>query len=131
MNEELFLEQLKIQLKDLPADEVAEIIADYEAYFVKARRNGLTDEEAVENLGQPREIVQDILAQRQKSSSNPSNARSTIIAIALIFFNVTILLGPLIGLIGAYFGLVVATIVFIISPLLVIFKFVISQGNYF
>src|SRR5699024_7513006 len=90
MNEELFLQQLSIQLKNLPEEDVAEIIADYEDYFAKARANGLSDKEAIENLGTPRDIVQDILATRKSEASSQTNSRSVFLAIALILFNVMI-----------------------------------------
>lgn len=131
MNEELFLQQLSIQLKNLPEEDVAEIIADYEDYFAKARANGLSDKEAIENLGTPRDIVQDILATRKSEASSQTNSRSVFLAIALILFNVMIVLGPAIGLIGAFFGLLVGVVAFIIAPIFTIVKVVVFNGALF
>lgn len=131
MDEQLFLKQLSIQLKELPKEAVDEIIADYASYFSQARKSGLTDEEAIENLGHPREIVQEILAKHRQQSSNPSKARTILLAIALIFFNLTIVLGPALGLIGAFLGMFLAVVIFIFSPLLVMGKFIFANGSLF
>jgi len=131
MDEELYLKQLSIQLKSLPKEEVDTIIADYTGYFSQARAKGQTDAEIIEDLGHPREIIQEILQTRKQKSSPQIKSRSVLLAIALIFFNVTIVLGPVIGLFGAYFGLFVAVIAFIISPLLTISKVVLFNGALF
>lgn len=131
MNEQLFLKQLSLQLKSLPKEEIDEIIADYADYFSQARKSGLTDQEAIESLGHPRDIVQDILAEHRQQSSPQTTSRSVLLAIALIFFNLTIVLGPVIGLIGAFFGMFVAVIAFIISPLLAISKVILFNGSLF
>lgn len=127
LDERLFLKQLSLHLKGLPQEEIDEIIAEYADYFSEARERGLSDVQIIEQLGHPREIVQDILANR----SEQSPLRLIILTIALIFFNVTFVLGPVLGLIGAYIGLFVALIVCITSPILAMIKVVFFDGYLF
>lgn len=135
MNEQLFLKQLSIQLKGLPEEDIEEIIEDYASYFSEARKNGLTEEETVKNLGHPLDIVKEIKASRkQEFSARPagiSQPRSLIVAFGLIFFNLIVVLGPVIGVIGGFFGIFVSCVAFIISPLLTIGSIIFLDGHLF
>lgn len=135
MNEELFLKQLSIQLKGLPEEDIEEIINDYASYFSEARASGLTDEEVVKNLGHPREIVRDIKATRTKEFSTkrekPSQPRLIIVACGLIFFNLVVVLGPVLGLMGGFVGLFVACVIMVISPLLATGSIIFLDGHLF
>lgn len=135
MNEKLFLKQLSLQLKDLPEEEVEEIINDYASYFAEARENGLTEEEAAKNLGHPLDIVKDIKASRQDgstvSSAESSQTGAVIVAFGLILFNLIFVLGPVFGIIGGFIGIIVACVAFIISPLLALGSVFFLHGHLF
>src|SRR5699024_4876752 len=135
VNEQLFLKQLRIQLRGLPEKEVEEIIHDYASYFTEATKNGLSEEEAARNLGHPFEIAQDIKLSRKdalsSSTSGSFQARSIIVMIGLIFFNLIFVLGPDLGIIGAFFGIIVSGIVLIISPFLAFGSLLVQNGHLF
>ena len=124
MNEQLFLKQLRIQLRGLPSEDIDAIINDYESYFFEAKESGLSEEQAAKNLGNPLDIARDIKASGHEVFSYPpvnrSQLGSAIIIIGLIFLNVSFVLGPFLGIVGAFFGIFISCIVVMISPLLVL-----------
>ncbi|MGY0693413.1 DUF1700 domain-containing protein [Virgibacillus sp. FSP13] len=131
MNKRLFLAQLRIQLRGIPSEEIESILQDYEGYFDEAKANGISEEEASKNLGNPHELAKE-LRQPYHQASEPSNSlRNVIVTIALVFFNLIVVLGPLMGVIGLFFGLVVMTAAFIFSPLLSFVSMVVGNGYLF
>ncbi|WP_158701600.1 DUF1700 domain-containing protein [Lentibacillus sp. Marseille-P4043] len=136
MNRRLFLTQLRIQLRGIPSEEIDSILKDYEGYFDEAEANGISEEEASQNLGNPHELAKELKANHQgqpyqQVSGSPNSLHNVIVTIALVFFNLIIVLGPLIGIIGLFFGLAVMTAAFIISPLLTIVSMVAGNGYLF
>lgn len=135
MDKYLFIKQLQIQLRGLPSEEIAEVIEDYEDYFREAQASGLSEEEITQRLGNPHDIAKDIKTsyyhQSPQRDSNASQMRNVIIFIGLVFFNLTIVLGPALGVIGSFFGLFVTGGVFVISPLLVIVSILLGNGHLF
>lgn len=135
MNKQLFLNQLRIQLRGLQETEIEDIVQDYAEYFADARNNGMSEEEAAANLGNPFDIARDIKSSYEKpshpSSSNTSEVRSFIIAAGLILFNLMIVLGPALGLIGAFFGIIFSCFVLILSPILVTGSLLFGTGHLF
>lgn len=135
MNEHLFLKQLRIQLRGLPSSEIEEIINDYQSYFSEARESGLSEQEATNQLGNPLDIARDIKVSTDsvstKGTSNTTQIRSVIVMIGLAFLNFTVLLGPVLGIIGAFFGVIVSCVVFIASPFLVVGSMLFNDGQLF
>lgn len=62
MNKEEFLNKLRKELNILEDKEVEDIISEYEGYIEEKVNRGLTEEEAVKELGDINEIVNDLLA---------------------------------------------------------------------
>jgi len=135
VNKQLFLKQLRIQLRGLPEKEIEEIIHEYASYFTEAAESGLSEKEAARNLGHPFKIAQDIKASRKhafsSSASGSSQARSIIVMIGLIFFNLIFVLGPALGITGAFFGIIFSCIVLIISPFLAFINLLVQNGHLF
>ncbi|MEG1002088.1 DUF1700 domain-containing protein [Clostridium sp.] len=57
MNKNEFLSILASGLKDFPEKELADILFDYQEHFTIGKSNGKTEEEIIEELGTPYEIV--------------------------------------------------------------------------
>ena len=62
MNKEEFLNKLRKKLDILEDKEIEDIISEYEGYIEEKVSRGLTEEEAVKELGDFNEIVNDLLA---------------------------------------------------------------------
>ena len=62
MNKEEFLKKLTKKLDVLEDKEIEDIISEYEGYIAEKVNRGLTEEEAVKELGDLNEIVNDLLA---------------------------------------------------------------------
>lgn len=132
MNKKLFLSQLRIQLRGIPASEINDIIQDYEKYFNEAQASRLTEEQAAENLGNPRDIAKDLIKQyNEKRENTNSQSRSIIVIIGLLFINLVFVLGLLLGAAGLFFGLIVGTIAFILSPIFALISLVSQDGHLF
>lgn len=137
LNKRLFLTQLRIQLRGMPPEEIEVILNDYEGYFDEAKVSGLSEEEASQNLGNPHDIAREVKGtsyQRQRpayKSAQASPSGNAIVAVALIVFNVVVVLGPLMGVAGLFFGLAVMIAAFVISPLLSLGSLVLGNGHLF
>lgn len=72
MNKEEFIKKLKKRLEMLEDREIEDIIDEYEGYISEKVSTGLTEEEAVKDLGDFEEIVADLLA-AYKVKSKPAS----------------------------------------------------------
>lgn len=80
MNKEEFLKKLKKRLNVLEDSEIEDIVSEYEGYIDEKVAKGLSEEEAVKELGNFEEIVQDLLAAyKVKNSSNNEDTFSNFI----------------------------------------------------
>lgn len=133
MNQEEFLSELRIFLHELPKDERAEIIEDYKEYFAIKLEEGLREEEVIRQLGSPREIASRIKGGEESSQANKEQdkTRQLIVGICLAVFNLIFILGTVIAVIGVIFGLFIAAISFVLSPIAVIFKLLFGNGYLF
>lgn len=125
MTKHEFLAELASALQRIPDGERQDILRDYEEYFTDAAHAGRTDAEVIATLGQPSHIAKQLIADHHlsRAQSNLTLAsflKATLAVVSLTFFNLVFILGPLIGAIGFLFGLWVASISFVITPLLYI-----------
>src|SRR5690625_4800481 len=128
MTKSEFLANLRLHLHGLPGDEIDSIIQDYEQYFNEKEKSGMSETGILTELPSPEQVASTIKKERKQfRQQEKSSAGKVIIAIALIFFNITFVLGPALGIGGAIIGLYVAAISLIISPLLVVVKFIIGD----
>ncbi len=80
MNKEEFIKKLKKRLEVLEDAEIEDIIAEYEGYISEKVAKGLTEEEAVKELGDFEEIVSDLLAAyKVKSTTNSESGFTKVI----------------------------------------------------
>ncbi len=70
MNEKEFLDLLRYYFRKANPEDVAEILADYEAHFAEARERGLSDEEITKELGRPQDIYESYQAEGIVSEKN-------------------------------------------------------------
>lgn len=56
MNETEFLDLLRYYFRNARAEEVKEILADYESHFEEGKKQGLSEEEIAKKLGSPKDI---------------------------------------------------------------------------
>lgn len=103
MTRTLFIARLRQGLKGLSADEVADIVADYDAHFSDAADAGRTDADVAASLGDPWQLGQEISAEtklrRWEARRSPKNFLRAGLALAgLQTFNLLVVL-PVLALI--------------------------------
>lgn len=136
MNKYEYINRLKAALADLPISERDEIIADYNEHFRIGLENGQSEDQISTYLGLPENVAAQFVADfGVKPKPQKTTFVKVLIAIAIIFFNVTFILGPFFGIVGtligffaASFGIAIGGAVMIIfsalSPVLHVFAYV-------
>lgn len=109
MSRALFISRLRQGLKGLSADEIADIVADYEAHFSDAAAAGRSESDVAASLGDPRQLGQEISAEtklrRWENRRSPRNFLRAGFALAgLQTFNLLVVL-PVLALITACAGI--------------------------
>lgn len=133
MNREEFLKILELSLKDFTEEERKDILYDYEEHFRIGTESGKTDEELIDELGNPENIAnqyrinntyEKVIVNEASENIKPREtvkykeykttvedvSISVIAAFSLIFFNLVFILGPFLGLTGVLIGLFAAAI---------------------
>lgn len=130
-----FLHELSRHLGGLSLDEREDILQDFEEHFSIGLEKGNTEEQIASALGSPKQIAKEMLAsyhlEKVESTATTGNIfRAVWAVVGLGFFNLVIVLGPFIALVGILFAGWVTGSVFIASPLLVLFDAVIHPGTF-
>lgn len=136
MNKKQFLFILQNHLTSITDEERKELIADYENHFSDGMQSGKTEEQIAHELGDPFELVKEILGDRftiQDPYINPittkkpaSVTRNIFVYIGLFFINIVII--PLfIGLWSGWLGLCAGSLGALVSPLLLIPEYLINH----
>jgi uncharacterized membrane protein len=133
MNKEQFLKQLNESLKRLSLEEQEDILQDYEEYFAIGMEKGKTEQEISTSLGNPKQISKELLAsyhlgQVEQSTSAGNVMRAVWAVIGSGFFNLVIVLGPFMALVGVVIAGWASAIAFILAPFGVIFS--LAVGNF-
>ncbi|MCO7125826.1 DUF1700 domain-containing protein [Sporolactobacillus shoreicorticis] len=123
-----FFHKLNHLLRELPKKERDEILADFEEHFTIGFNKGKTEEEIIQELGDPQDIASAELADYYatnpvRQETVPSATRSLLLAIVLIFFNLVVVAGPAFGIFFGYIGLWFGAVSMVISPLLSFLSF--------
>lgn len=113
MTKQEFLDILSQSLKVSEAEK-KDIIYDYEEHFSIGIENGKTEQELINELGDPKTIAKQYTAaqnlQRAKETPSTKNIFIAVLsAVSLGFFNLIFVLGPFLGLICLILGLFVAS----------------------
>lgn len=130
MNRDQFLFQLESLLKGLSREERDDILQDFEEHFAIGLSEGKTEKEISAALGSPHHIAKEIRAnyhiERVQNDTTVGNiVRAVWAVVSLGFFNLFIVLGPLLALIAVVFGGWVVCVSFVASPILVVIDAVI------
>lgn len=136
MTKDEFMKELGRSLNKLPAEEREEILQDFEEHFAIGCEEGKSEQEIAEALGSPDQIAREMNATRKvgKASNNatPHNIlRATWAVIGLSFFNLIIVLGPFLGIIGLVIGGWAISFSFTVSPLLALFGLAFGDSTMF
>ncbi|MBU4349171.1 DUF1700 domain-containing protein [bacterium] len=126
MNKKEFLGRLSELIKDIPEEEKKDILFDYEEHFRIGLEKGRKEEEIAASLGDPKVIAKQsrascILREAEKTASVNNIMRAIFAAVGLGFFNLVIVLGPAIGLIGILVALFAVAFAITISGVAVLF----------
>ncbi|KQU23112.1 hypothetical protein ASG65_01945 [Bacillus sp. Leaf13] len=136
MNKEEFLKELDASLKGLSLEERQDILQDYEEYFEIGLEKGKTEQEISEALGNPKQISKELLAsyhlgQVEETTSAGNVMRAVWAVIGLGFFNIVIVLGPFIALLGVVIAGWASAIGFILAPLGVLLNLILGSFQLF
>lgn len=134
MTKEQFIKQLNSALYKLPKSERQDILQDYEEHFGIGIEEGKTEEQIASSLGSPNQIAKELLAsyhlEKAEAATTAGNIfRAVWAAVGLGFFNLVIVLGPFIALIGVIMSGWITGAVFTLTPLLVLANTVINPGT--
>jgi uncharacterized membrane protein len=115
MTKDAFIARLREGLRGLPAQAVADAVADYESHFADGEAAGRTDEEIAAALGDPGRLARELRAEaglkRWEEERSPSGAASAVFAVlGLGALDLLILLPLLMAVGGALFGMAMAAI---------------------
>jgi len=126
MNKKEFLGRLSELINDIPEEEKKDILFDYEEHFRIGLEKGRKEEEIAASLGDPKVIAKQsrvscILKEAEKTTSVNNIMRAIFAAVGLGFFNLVIVLGPAIGLIGILVSLFASAFAITISGVAVLF----------
>lgn len=110
MNQQEFIHSLHRELEQLPHNERKEIIADYKQHFLVYLRQGKSEEEIASLLGTPKSIAKLYKAEyRVKQAELESSAHNILHAVGAVLslglFNLLMVLGPFLGMVGALMAL--------------------------
>src|SRR6185369_10201476 len=115
MTRQAFMARLREGLAGLPAQTVADIVADYETHFADGVAAGRSEEDVAAALGDPGRLARELRAEAGlkawEENRNPSGAAAAVFAVlGLGAIDILVLLPVLMGVAGAMFGIAVAVI---------------------
>ncbi len=110
MNRDQFLAQLRKALGRTSEAEKREILADYEEHFRVGIAEGRSEEDLAKALGNPSAIGNafriENLADNTRTGWKVADVfRAVFASISLGFFNIIVVLGPFLGLVGVLIGM--------------------------
>ncbi|GFN35760.1 hypothetical protein TXYLGN1_15470 [Tepidimicrobium xylanilyticum] len=120
MNRTEYINTLRNGLMGLPENEIMDILYDYEEHFEIGLSKGKSEEEIARELGDPRNIaksykVSSTISEAKNNPSPKNLIKAILAAMALGIFNLIIVLGPFLLVIGLLFGLYAVSISFIVA----------------
>ncbi len=135
MNKEQFLHDLNATLRKLPEVEREEIMQDFNEHFSIGEEEGKSEKEIINALGSPQHIGKEMVANYHIDKVETEVTAGNIMravwgVIGLGFFNLVIVLGPFIALLGVLIGGWITSVSFVASPLLVLINVVIFPGSF-
>lgn len=135
MTKKQYLMALETALRKLPADEREEMLQDFEEHFAIGSEEGKSETEITEALGSPQQIAKETIAtyhldQAESNATTGNIFRAVWAAVGLSFFNLVIVLGPFIAIVGIVSSGWIAGIAFIGSPLLLLINVIMYPNSF-
>lgn len=129
MNRREYINKLSMYLQGLPSSELQDILSDYEEHFDIGLSKGKTEEEISAELGDPKEVADSYKANfkninkenETRNYTTNDNSRKFLIGIMLIAFNLIIVLGPYMALLGVLLSFYGIGIGFTIGGIAILF----------
>lgn len=123
MAKDEFLQKINKIIARLPEEERADIIRDLEEHFYFGAQEGKAEKEIAAALGSPEKMGKALVATYRMEQLNQKQSVSNVIqaiwaVVGLSLFNLIIVLGPFIALVGFIFAGWLMGISFIASPIL-------------
>ena len=110
MNKKEFLDSMSKYLRSVPREDEQDIINDFEEHFEIGKKEGRSEEEMAESLGDPRALANQfraniMVAQAEKETTAVNITRAVFASLGLGFFNLIFVLGPFLAIFGLILGL--------------------------
>jgi uncharacterized membrane protein len=120
MNRQAFLNTLRNSLSGLTDEDKNEILYDYEEHFRIGMEQGKSEQEIADALGDVRAIARqykaDCLVRKAESDTSTGNVVRAVMAAGLLgFFNLAVVLGPFMGVVGVFVGLFATSIGMVVA----------------
>ncbi len=137
MNKKIFLDTLQAGLNGFGEEEKREILYDYEEHFRIGTEHGKSEEEICASLGSPKQIAMayrlENVIKKAEENPRPFNLFLAILAaIGLGLFNLIVVLGIYLALLGALFGFFAASAAVILSGIVLMgLPFLAAESMFF
>jgi len=136
MDEREFIQMLRDRLKGIPEEELDDILSDYREHIAIGLKNGRSEEEIVASLGDPKMIAKQIRASYLVKKAEDTNLtgdvmRAAFAFLALSIFNMFIILGPFLSVVGILIALFAAAASIIVIGILAFFTSIFGSFNDF
>ena len=135
MTKQQFLTALEKALHKLPKEEKEEMLQDFEEHFAIGASEGKSEQEIIAALGSPQQIAKEATTSNSydQTSTNMTtgNMMRTIWAgIGIGFFNLVIVLGPFIAILGLILSGWILGISLVSAPLLFIVNVILYPSSF-
>lgn len=135
MTKKQFLTALDNALRTLPKEEREEMLRDFEEHFAIAQAEGKSEAEIASALGSAQQIAKEAIATNQfdqvETNATTGNFfRAMWAGIGVVFFNLVIVLGPFIAILGILLAGWIISVSFVASPLLVLVNYIIFPSSF-
>ena len=135
MSRNQFISLMKKELAGLPKDERNDILMEYEVHFAEGLKSGKNEEQIAEELGSPRELakmykVGALIQEAEDNVSTNNILRAILASIGLGLFNLILVLGPFLGILGALAGVFAASVALVIVGLTLFAEAAFGPLNY-
>ena len=134
MTQEQYLKQLRELMNPIPEPLRSEWIFDYEEHFRQAVKEGLTEEQIAEELGDPHQLAKEMLLVYRVNEAESSNgriapvSRAVFATVGMGFFNLVFVLGPYVLILGVLLMCWASSIVSVVAAITAIYEGIVGDA---
>lgn len=126
---------LKKGLSGLEKEERKDILIDYEIHFAERMKEGKSEEQICEDLGSPKEIgklykANALIDVADKNVSTDNIIKAVMASIGLGLFNLVLVLGPFLGLLGVVIAIFAISVALVTSGMVIFIDSIIMPLNF-